>query len=342
MDDNEKRVFDEYQKQLIELKKERLNSYKNTISEFRKHCRRIGIELGEGAFDYSPKIGVIAHHPNILLALEQGLAPDKAGLFECALLKKLFKKQRSNPGYYFSNNYMAMAHPMFRRGMYEENNWAPRFIDLFWGLDDKKEVSSYISLDRNRVRVNVDDSCYVELDTWFGAPFNEDIARIEDGTVKLRPSLDIKPRHVSLLFNSTYSLDIHWKTKESIKSFQALEFKENDIKINHDGNEYYPARYLHAEYDLNTACFRHFDGAIQYYSEQEYYQRRDTDFRHNEKLPNKIKAHSQKSFKFNGSIDTDMWQEFFSHFMTGNPLVHEYLTGSYPDYLTEHLAVLCK
>ncbi|MBA1446699.1 MAG: hypothetical protein FE835_17710 [Gammaproteobacteria bacterium] len=48
MDDDEKQMFDKYQKQLVEIKKERLNSYKNTIHEFRKHCKRLGVELSEG------------------------------------------------------------------------------------------------------------------------------------------------------------------------------------------------------------------------------------------------------------------------------------------------------
>jgi len=224
--------------------------------------------------------------------------------------------------------------------MYEENNWAPRFIDLFWGLDEENAVDSYISLDLNRVRINVDESRFVEFDTWFGAPFNKDISNISDGTAKLRPSMDIEKRFIESLFNNAYSLDVFWNTKGAIKSFQSLEFKDESVTIQKNGELYHPVRYLHAEYDLSKGVFRHFDGAVHFYTTKDYLERRDSDFRHNEKNSNKIKACSQKAFKFNGSLTTEMWKEFSSQFFTGNPLIYEYFAGQYPDYLIEHLELI--
>lgn len=37
----------------------------------------------------------------------------------------------------------------------------------------------------DRVRINVNDSAYIEMDTWYGAKFNKDISQIQDGISKL-------------------------------------------------------------------------------------------------------------------------------------------------------------
>lgn len=61
-----------------------------------------------------------------------------------------------------------------------------------------------------------------------------------------------------------------WVTKERIKAFQAEEFKTEKIKISKDGLASYPARYIHAEYNVDKQHFRHFDGAIHFYTESKY------------------------------------------------------------------------
>lgn len=68
---------------------------------------------------------------------------------------------------------------------------------------------------------------------------------------------------------------------------------------------------------------------------EEYYSRRDADFNYNAKNDRKIKTASEKLFKFNGKISVDNWIEYSSHFMTANPLVHEYFEGSYPEHISE-------
>ncbi len=100
----------------------------------------------------------------------------------------------------------------------------------------------------------------MELDTWYGAKFQRNISDIEDGVVKLRPPLDFEPSDIEILFGNTYSLDIKWSSKKDIKVFQSEDFKAESSKIIRNGKEYFPARYVHAEYDSLTGKFRHFDG----------------------------------------------------------------------------------
>ena len=94
--------------------------------------------------------------------------------------------------------------------------------------------------------------------------------------------------------------------------------------------------------DLNLNIFRHFDGAVHYYTEDEYLYRRDSDFNCNVKKSMQVKPCSEKLFKFNGNISVDMWVEFCSHFFTGNPLVIEYFSGSYPEHINDTLVKIRK
>jgi hypothetical protein len=229
-----------------------------------------------------------------------------------------------------------LAHPHFRRGYHGLNNYAPLFIALFWQFEGPA-VSKYIALDQDRVRISLDNSVYVELDTWFGAPFDARVAAIPNGMCKLRPPLDIDQRYISTFFADSYCLDIKWSRQGSIKTFQALELKSEDIKLEIMGKVFFPARYIHAEFDINAGTFRHFDGAMQYYSEEEYFLRRDSDFNYNAKNHAQIKAQSRKLFKLNGAVQVHAWVELCCHYFAGSPLAFEYFSGAYPQHVSEAL-----
>lgn len=332
----ENEFFENYRKNVENESNFRLSCYENVIEEFVRYCRSVDVCLDFEAFSFIPTIGVVCEHPNILSKLMPSLQKDKEGLYSWGELSTKFKINCLNSGYFYAQNFMAMASPVFRRGMHGGNNWAPRFVDEFWNLK-KTGIDAYLSMDQNRVRVNVDYSLNMEFDTWFGAPFNENISEIADGVSHLRPPSDLDDNSLGLLFNDAYALDICWSTKGSIKSFQALEFKGPKKVIEQNGSAFHPVRYIHAEYDLQKCEFRHFDGATQFHTAEEYFIRRDSNFRHNVKENLKIKPKSIKSFKLNGSIPVEMWTELSSHFFASNPLIHEYFSGNYPHDLVEIL-----
>lgn len=326
----------EYLQMLREEEKEELANNADIISSFKEYMSIKGIILTNENFNFYRTTGIIATYPNIINHLHNSLTNDKEGLMNFKNLCRNFEKKSFITGYLYSDKFMLMAHSYFRRGFHEINNYAPRFIDLFWNIDNSN-IETFISIDTNRVRINVDDTVYMEADTWFGAQFKKDIKSIADGNVKLRPPMDIESHLVSFFFSNVYSLDIKWETKIEIKSFQAEEFKSQEITILKDGKLYYPARYIHAEFDIEKNYFRHFDGAIHFYTEEEYYRRRDSDFNYNNKSQSHIKTLSQKLYKMNGQINVDTWIEFSSHFLTGNPLVFEYFEGKYPDHINDML-----
>jgi hypothetical protein len=316
--------------------KEELEKNAGVIHSFKQLVKTSGVDLIDDNFKYVRTIGVIATYPNLVEILCSDFQKDKEGLVDFKLLNSLYEKKQFADGFLYSQNFMLIAHPYFRRGFYETANFAPNFIHLFWDLNDVG-IDTFISLDYDRVRINIDSSMYMEKDTWYGANFSKDIATITDGITKLRPPLGVDGLITRTFFPDSYSLDIMWETKNEIKSFQAEEFNNENIKVNIKGIDFHPVRYVHAEFDLKTNNFRHFDGAIHFYTDEEYFARRDSDFNYNSKNSVQIKSYSEKLFKMNGKVTADMWIEFTSHFFTGNYLIFEYFEGKYPDWLSEDI-----
>lgn len=316
-----------------------IDEHREEIEAFKAFSASKGLPLTNDNFSYIRTIGIVASAPSILDRLAGGVARERDGVISFDMLSSNFQANAQQPGYFRGNNFMLMAHPFFRRGMHGVNNFAPRFIDLFWGFGSD-DVKKYIAIDEDRVRINVDDSSYVEFDTWYGPPYKHDISKIQNGIGKLRPPMDLNPDQVLFFFANAYCLDFKWSQEGLIKTFQALEFKTEQSYLIFDGKKFFPARYVHAEFDLDSGTFRHFDGAVQCYTEDEYAQRRDSDFNYNMKSQARVKARSKKLFKFNGKLRTEHWVEFCSHFFTGNPLAFEYFTGGYPEHVTDAIGKL--
>lgn len=341
MTEREKRI-EKHRQFLIEEQERELTENSELIERFLAFCRRKGITISNKNIRYIQTIGIVAEYPNILHLLNNKIKKDKEELVNFKVLDQQFTIRRIAPGYLFSEMFMAMASPYFRRGHFEKNAFAPRFLEFYWSYNSNQN-DKYISLDFDRVRVNVDNRMSMEFDTWYGAKFNENIEEIEDGTVKLAPPLDLRPFDIEIFFGNVHSLNIKWYTTVSkengkekiIKVFQAEEFKEPNSRIVKNGIEYFPAKYIHAEFDIQCGNFRHFDGAIHFYNEVEYLRRRDTDFNHNHKNDFQIKTLSQKLFKINGKIKVEKWVEFTSQFLTKNPLIIEYFEGKLPERITE-------
>ena len=329
-------IMARYIENIEKQSRERLAEAANLITNFTVFAASKGVVLSAESYEYVQTTGIVAKAPGIARSLLGPVNFERDGLLSFKEIANRFPTGSHSVGAFAGPDFILMAHPCYRRGMHPIHNWAPRFIDLFWRFDDPN-IEKYIALDEDRVRIDISSMCYVELDTWFGAPFDEDIRNIKNGITKLRPPLDIESRHVSFFFANAYCLDIKWSESDGIKSFQALEIKTENIKIEIGGQDYFPARYLHAEFDMASNCFRHFDGAIQLFTEEEYFQRRDSDFNMTMKNPAHVKARSKKVFKINGPLKTEDWVEFCCHFYTANPLTFEYFCGEYPRHTTEVL-----
>lgn len=316
------------------LSRKMLADAADQIAKFTAMASTKGVTLYADSFEYIQTIGIVAKAQGIAQKLLGPIRTERDGLLSFHEIASRFPPSPHYEGCFTAPEFILMAHPSYRRGMHAVNNWAPRFIDLFWSFN-APGIEKYIALDEDRVRIDVGGRGYFEADTWYGAPFDEDIRNIKNGIAKLRPPPDLKSQHVSFFFADAYCLDIKWSESDGVKSFQALEMKTEDIRIKVGEQHYFPARYLHAEFDLTANCFRHFDGAIQLFTEEEYFQRRDADFNITMKNLAHIKARSSKVFKINGPLKTENWVEFCCHFFTANPLTFEYFSGEYPKHIIE-------
>jgi hypothetical protein len=209
---------------------ERLTEATDLIDSFTSLAASKGVILSAESFEYIQTTGIVAKAQGIARSILGPIRTERDGLLPFNEIASRFPPSPHYEGCFAGPDFILMAHPCYRRGMHPINNWAPRFIDLFWRFDGLN-IKKYIALDENRVRVDVGGLGYFEADTWYGAPFDEDIHNIKSGIAKLRPPLDLESRHISFLFADAYCLDIKWSESDGIKSFQALEMKTEAIRI---------------------------------------------------------------------------------------------------------------
>ena len=322
-------------------KEEKLEENKNLIEAFIVYCKNYGIELQASDFDYNHILGVHCCSKDIIIRINPKMTSDKEGLYDFNELLSKYSKKPFSEGAFFANNYILYASDFFRRGFYENNNFAPRFIDHFWKHNfNANEVG--IALDLDRVRIDTEGSFMIERDTWYGGKFSEDIASIKDDVVHLRPPQYLDNIELELFYSDAFALDVYWYSYKNIKVFQALEFKQPNVTIEIEHETYFPVRYVHAEYDMDLKHFRHFDGALQFYTEEKYYERRADNFNSKMKGEYQMKSKSKKLFKINGKLSVVDWIKFTSHFFAKNPLILEYFEGKEPDFLQPTLEAIKK
>ena len=325
--------YEELKKNHIRRENERretnLQKHSASIEKFKFYVESVISNVDNINFQYYDATGVIAQYPNILQKLNPKVKIDKEGLTPWSYLNQEYLIKKHISGFAYDSNYMIMPNQFFRRGFSKYTNYTPFLIRLIW-KNDFENIDFGISLDTDMVRINVDDSMYMELDTWYGPKFTDDISSIRNGNTKLKPPIDIDEFSLQTFFSNTYGLDVKWSEYEQIKEIEIEEIKTKNVKQEINGVVYYPARYIHAEYDLEKKHFRHFDGAIHFYTEEEYELRKDTDLNFNDKIAKHIKANSNKLFKLNGSISKELFIEYSGNFLFGNPLFHEYIEGNLP------------
>lgn len=336
-DQEMKLLMEQHIKAMADRAHSELEKSASLIEHFTQVAVSKGIAINSNSFSYIPTIGIVASVPKLATTL-LGISPkERDGLFAYDEITQCLPLGAFQEGCFVGSDYILMAHPCYRRKMHPMANWAPRFISLFWELNSPN-LKKYIAIDEDRVRIDVNGPSYMEADTWYGAPFNDDISQIKDGIVKLRPPPDLESHALDFFFAQSYCLDIKWSESNKVKIFQALEIKTEDAQIVANGETFFPARYLHAEFDISNGNFRHFDGAVQLFTKEEYIRRRDSDFNMPFKNAEHIKARSKKVFKLNGSLTVGSWVELCCHFFTANPLTFEYFTGAYPEHIADAVA----
>ena len=323
MDELQKRYMEDIKRQ----QEQQLSRYKPDSDRFVNRCKQqFGIDV-EIVPSYG--IGVTASYPNIIKLLLPDLMQDKDGLVSLSQLDELGKKCSINGGYYVIDDYMVFVHHYFRRGYCHNAVFAPLFLHKLWKLNNPNIIVK-IAMDMDRVRVHTDNCWIIEEDTWYGAPFNQNIDQIKDGASKLVPTAALQDCLRNWFYPNIYAFYPCWSTDNNkIRVFEAEDFMIEDVQVEVDSRKYHPGRYVHAEYDPQTKTFRHLDGAIHLYDDIEYAARKDLDLNYSNKLSKPVKAKSVKLFRMDGTIPVDIWSEFVTQFYTGDPLVKEYFLNDY-------------
>ena len=169
---------------IAERARSELEKASELITRFTKLAAKSGVPLDPSSFEYVQTIGIVASAPGLARALLTPIHVERDGLFEYNDIARKLPPSQFQAGYFVGSDYMLMAHPCYRRGMHPKANWAPRFVELLCEFE-VPNVKKYLAIDEDRVRINVDGSAYFEADTWYGAPFDDDIRNIPPGTIKL-------------------------------------------------------------------------------------------------------------------------------------------------------------
>lgn len=323
--------FASYDEQLNRMKDELIESNDKNLNEIEQRLSAKKIKIKK--LDYYHAAGLILVTDKKIREMIS-LKTDKDDLYSWDDLKTRIPNI-FGIGYFSYENFYLMVSHFFRRGYHQLNNFSPYFVEEFYKLD-KTNIEAFVALDDYAIRID-EPRPYFEADAWFGAKYNKDISFIPDGIVKYRPTLGIKPEFIKVLFNKNHSLHIKWSTKGNIKTFQLLEFKDESVQIIYNGKELHPVRYVHAEFNLENNQFQHFDGAIHFYEDQHYFAKRDQDMDFDNKNFRGLKPISKKLFKLNGLISIEDWSNLVSHFLHDNPLIYEYFSGEYPQYIKKLL-----
>ena len=330
MDLEQMRLEDEREMQRI------LETKQDEVDDFIQYCKPFGLKLVHADFSYLYRVGLVAKSKGIVQHLNPELIIDKDGLVDFDLLRNQDSYSFSNVGYIFGSKLTMLASPFYRRGFHPDSNWDSGFLQEFWFYRNESSKCS-IALDLDRIRLPNDKSIYFEKDYWFGPHFSGDIASINDGTTRHVVPLDLNHAQKLIVFNGAYSIEVKWETSEHKKSFQLIEFHDEETLVDVDGKQLHPAKYLHAEFDFSLNVFTHFDGAIQFFDSGEYLKVRNCFFSKKRNTNNQVKGKYHKIFKINELVSVDDWSKFVGLFCSHNPLIHEYFTGELPASVKQNI-----
>jgi hypothetical protein len=134
--------------------RKRLADATDLIAKFTDLAASKGVILGAESFEYIQTIGIVAKAPGIARMLLGPIKAERDGLLPFNEIAYRFPPSLHYEGCFAGPDFILMAHSCYRRGMHPVNNWAPRFIDLFWRFDSFG-IEKYIALDEDRVRIDV-------------------------------------------------------------------------------------------------------------------------------------------------------------------------------------------
>jgi hypothetical protein len=149
---------------------------------------------------------------------------------------------------------------------------------------------------------------------WYGPKFNlDDVdAQIHGIEFTVHARMPDSPRR--LLGAHLERTEFMWSMQDNLKTLQIEELvaiEENSARVK--------TRYIHTIRDVTRHTFVHLDGAIRWYSHENYLRRFD------DKLSNHPNADGYfKLFRIDGELSDQDWLDLIANYYSGNELIHEY------------------
>jgi hypothetical protein len=118
------------------------------------------------------------------------------------------------------------------------------------------------------------------------------------------------------MFGRLARTEFMWSIRENLKTLQIEEIVPFDEK---KPVKRIAVKYVHTIRDTASHAFVHLDGAIRWYSSENYALRFET------KLSNHPNSDGYyKLFRIDGEISDQDWTDLIANFFSGNELIHEY------------------
>ena len=214
-----------------------------------------------------------------------------------------------------------LVHPYLRKSQSYGNNYNLSFLEQFFSLIDSKDVSLRIRIDEDVVGYAPSYVESHEYEYWYHPQYDDDIASIPSGLVSL------KTTDRERIFNQVDHTEFEWKSdadEPQLKTLEVEEVIEQQSPV--VAGEFYPCRYIHAQYDIKKSQFVHFDGAIRGYTFDEIIDRL-------EKPMTECGRHTDytKLFRIDGKLSIDKWKMLITQFYNGNSQVLEYFKAELPN-----------
>lgn len=238
--------------------------------------------------------------------------PELEGLFDDDDLLVIDDRFQLTEGVILYKEHMLYYHQLLRRGFTAGPNFD--FLGCFARyVTAAPKNTCRVALDHSRTIRREWYERLVELDAWYGPPWNAQ--RLDDPNAV---GLTVVGRNQNSLFGLSNKLrftDFLWTHRDGIKTFQIEEVSEPEYGF----GPFILNRYVHSERDVQSKRFRHLDGAVKAYASNAYEPRLETH------LPNVPTCRLKpKLFRIDGTIELEPWLDLIGFFFRSNEMVFEY------------------
>ena len=210
-----------------------------------------------------------------------------------------------------------MLHPYLRKSLSRLNNFNLEFLEAFFAYKNSKDVELEVTIDDDFLGYAPSFLAPSEFEHIYGAPFDDDVSKVRLGPVCYENTPEDHQYYHSL------RTEYNWKWESGEFTFEMEDV--DDYCRPGALNKEYGCYYVHSQYDFNNGVFKHFDGAIREYDEDEMLERIDcklTDTGKDKKYT--------KVFRMDGKIPIREWKNLIMKFTYGTPSVYEYFGQQRP------------